>query len=156
MPSVALAMNVTAPNKRCSRGSERDAFIVPALSFKALANRFDIAPPQPGTAYDLIKLDIEGLEAPLLEDIIAFYRRSHFLVLVEILTPTTFESIQNQVTSGDGLALAYINDYEQTISQQEAAQFRRQRGSRNFLLGSSELIADLCNTPPHELLENYE
>ena len=138
------------------KSAKQDSFVVTALSFRSLMDRFDLKAPQSDNSFDLIKLDVEGLEAPLLRDIIEFYQASNFLLLVEILTPKTYAAIHNQVKAGDDLALAYINEYEQTITARDSAQFGRQQGSRNFLVGREALITDLCETSPHQLLASYE
>jgi FkbM family methyltransferase len=140
------------PQKR----NKRHSFIVPAISFSALMNELSIPASNKNESYALIKLDVEGLEAPLLSDIVGFFCDSEFIVLIEILTVEAYRSILSIVHSQHDLSIAYIDEYEQEVSLRDHAVYSRQKGSRNFVLGSKKLIQKICDISPAKLLDDFE
>jgi FkbM family methyltransferase len=140
------------PQKR----NKRHSFIVPAISFPSLMKELSIPVSKKNESYALIKLDVEGLEAPLLSDIAGFFSDSKFIVLIEILTVEAYKSILSVVHSHHDLSIAYINEHEQEISLRDHSEYSRQKGSRNFILGSKRLIQNICNLSPGKLLEKFE
>lgn len=136
--------------------AKRDSFTVPAISFTGFMEKFELEAPHAIGSYDLIKLDVEGLESSLLRDIIEFYSGSAVVILVEILTKKTYDAIYSMVEAQENFSLAYIREHDQTIDVHERSRYARQLGSRNFLIGSTSLIREVANISPHKLLQEYE
>lgn len=137
------------------KSNKKDSFIVPAISFSSLMEKFAISGMEK-KSYALIKLDIEGLEVPLLSDIVSYYSGCNFIVFVEILSAAAYESFFSLINSCDDLCIAYINEYKREIILHNHSEYRRQKGSRNFILGSKELVQNVCNISLGKLLSKYE
>lgn len=133
-------------------------FTVPALSFSSLAKELNVGSKEQGSDDDfiLIKLDIEGLEAAVFSDILNCLSGSEIVVMVEILTQATAEKIMNIMNVHRGLAMAYVDEYSQTIALVEGSSLARREGSRNAFLCSSSRATRLVNTGVHNLLELFE
>jgi FkbM family methyltransferase len=140
------------PQKR----NKRNSFIVPAIPFPSLMKELSVPVSTKNESYALIKLDVEGLEAPLLSDIAEFFSNSKFIVLIEILTVEAYKSILSVVHSQHDLSIAYINEHKQEISLCDHSEYSRQKGSRNFILGSKNLMQNICDVSPGKLLEKFE
>lgn len=133
-------------------------FTVPALSFSSLAKELDIGSKEQGAddRFILIKLDIEGLEAAVFSDILNCLSGSEIVVMVEILTQATAEKIMNIMNDHGGLAMAYVDEYSQTMTLVEGSSLMRREGSRNVFVCSSARAIRLVNTGVHSLLELFE
>ena len=137
--------------------NKRDSFIVPTISLSSLTAKLDVPVVRKHeSSYVLIKLDVEGLEVPLLRDIADFYSNSNFLVLTEILTAAAYQSIFLFISSYDHLSIAYINEHKQEICLYNQSEYSRQKGSRNFIIGNTQLIKKICNISLADLLAKYE
>lgn len=134
--------------------NKQDKFLVSTITFSALLEKLNIHKSNDG--YVLIKLDIEGLELPLLEDICDYYHSSDFVVLMEVLTQTAYDSVFDLIGLRKDLSMAYIHEHDQTIQISTESSYMRNKGSRNFILGSTNLLEEVCNLPVSKLLGQYE
>lgn len=135
------------------KGNKTDVFIVPAVTIQDL----QLPPVEKSDSFVLVKLDVEGLEIPLLGDIIRYFSVENIIIFVEILSSTSFNLMCSQLTlSRKGLSVAYIDEYRQKITMQDDLSYSRQSGSRNFIIGSSQLVSQICALSPNDLLRKYE
>lgn len=138
--------------------SKKDWFTVPALSFEELCSELQIDAALQGDSGDfvLVKLDIEGLEAPIFADILSYLNSSKLVLMVEILTQATANKILSAMGQVQSLAMAYVDDYAQTLTLLEETGFRRTLGSRNFLISTLDRLSMLAAIKIGSLLHEYE
>lgn len=138
------------------KSKKRDYYIVPAYSFPAIIDKFNLHILRKNS-FTLIKLDVEGLEYPLLKDIINYYKSKEqkFIILVEILSEKTYKSAF-QLSESYGLKLVYIDEYSQNATLCTSSNYSRKMGSRNFILTDKDLINCILNLSINELLVKYE
>ncbi|MDF2183166.1 FkbM family methyltransferase [Grimontia hollisae] len=136
--------------------NKKDAFIVPAINLFSLMEEIEIKFESSINSYVLIKLDLEGLEIPLLKDILKIYPTQKIIVFVEILTPSSYKLMYSMKCSRDDLSIAYIDEYAQEILIQEKPSYFRRNGCRNFIFGNTQLINEICSLSPNYLLGRYE
>lgn len=137
--------------------SKQQSFTVPAISFDSFMEQLQVKK-RVGRrkSYALIKLDVEGLEIPLLEAMISYYSGQQFVVLIEILTPGAFQSIQSIVNTHSDFSIAYIREHDMDITLCDGEKYSRKGGSRNYVFGNKELISHICTLSPAKILEEYE
>lgn len=138
--------------------SKTSWFTVPALSFSSLAKELDVGSKEQGGVdkFILIKLDIEGLEAAVLSDILSYLAGREVVVMVEILTQAAAKNIMNIVNAHSGLVIAYVDEYSQTMTLVEAPILRRSEGSRNCFLGSVGRLSQFLHAGISDILANSE
>ena len=138
--------------------AKKDSFMVQTTCFRELVEKLGIPSKmnQSDDSYVLLKLDVEGLELPLLFDIIDYYGGRNFVVLFEVLTSKTYDLAFSLLDSSPMLGLAYIDEYNQRVSLCKSPVSPRVSGSRNFLFGDAQVISGICQMSPQEILSQYE
>lgn len=138
--------------------SKKDWFSVPALSFEELCSELQIDAALHGESGDfvLVKLDIEGLEAPIFADILRYLNCSKLVLMVEILTQATASKILSAMGQEQSLAMAYVDEYAQTFTLLHENSYGRTLGSRNFLISTLDRLSMLAEIKIDSLLHEYE
>ena len=136
--------------------SKKNTFLIPSISFAEL---WQIVIPENGlddSPLVLVKLDVEGLEVALLRDMVNTMESCEYIVLVEILTEKNFQEVFDLTHLRKDLILAEVDEYEQKVAVLETSEYRRSKGSRNFLFGTSGAILNISPSLPAEALKQYE
>ncbi len=131
-----------------------DVFSVQAQSLPSLLADWEIPATNGGLV--VMKIDVEGLEAPLVREAVELFAGNQLCVFVEMLTAETAEAVWTAVEQGHDLGLAYIDENGQEIREQPTAELSRVKGSRNFIVASNSILDSLLGSVPSELLANYE
>jgi FkbM family methyltransferase len=136
--------------------SKHNKFIVQAITFAELVSALSIPTEKRAASYVLIKLDVEGLELPILSDIIELLSNTEFIVFIEILTSASYQQILGLVDSRGDFCVAYIDEYSQKVTLNNDSEYTRTKGSRNFIFGTKSLVQEIVSLSPSELLAKYE
>ena len=135
---------------------KEDTFTVRAQSLPSLLTEWNVDLAAMAEAMVLVKVDVEGLEAPLVKDALELFVNNEVCLFVEILNPEVYEAIWSLVQTRDDLGLAYIDEYNQEITLQSSDRLHRTKGSRNFIVGSTTILESVVGSVPSSLLATYE
>ncbi len=140
------------------KSGKTDFFRVSTIKIRDVASKFlDQLIELDGSRYILVKLDVEGLEAPLIIDLFRTFANIRIIVFVEILTKGAFaEIVQATESSGGDFLLAYIDEYAQTVCAYTSKELSRNQGSRNFVIAGQKDMEKMLGLSLNTLLRECE